>query len=219
MSHSATYVQAGTRQAAQTTSGSGFASSVNQWIAQSFTTAASQTAMGYVVVTAFAAGSPAPWTFSIQPSSSGAPSGTVLAQTPVPYQFVPASAGPVTVILPVSGLSPSVTYWLVAEATGDVSDYFEWGKSNQSSGASTAPDGATWTAQPFGMLYQVYDASQVPPLTGIWEDAGARWSLLTYSASGLLTGVKEYTSGQTPAGYAESSRALSYSSGQLTGVT
>lgn len=217
VSHSATYVQAGTRQAAQTTSGSGFASSVNQWIAQSFTTTSSQTTTGYVVVTASVGGSPSPWVFSIQASSSGTPSGAPLASTPLPAEFVPASAGPVTVILPVSGLSPSVTYWLVAEATGAGTDFFEWSTSNQVSGAATSPDGSSWTPHSFGMLYQVWDASLVPPLTGIWEDSGARWTSFGYTGS-LLTSVKEFTTGQTPAGYTESARALTYSGGLLTGI-
>jgi hypothetical protein len=76
----------------------------------------------------------------------------------------------------------------------------------------------TWTAQAFGLRYSVYDQSPVPPLIGICEDAGARFTLLTWSASAGPATVREFTSGQTIAGYAESSRALSYSNGLLTGV-
>ena len=216
-SHSAAFVQAGTRQAAQTTAGSGFASSPNLWIAQSFTTSAGQTATGYVVLTASVAGTPVPWSISIEASSSGTPSGAPLASTPVPYQFVPATSGLVTVILPVSGLTASTTYWLVAAAAGDVSDYFEWYKSSATSGAATSVDGSSWSPQAFGMLYQVYDNSLTPPWTGIWEDGGARWTSYGYS-SGRVSAVSEFTSGQTPAGYVASVRSLSYSGSLLTGV-
>jgi hypothetical protein len=217
VSHAATFVQAGTRQAAQTTVGSGFASSVNQWIAQSFTTSASQTATGYVTVTASATGTPPPWTFSIQASSSGTPSGAPLVSAPVPHEFVPSPSGLVTVILPVSGLSPSVTYWIVASSSGDVSDNFAWYKSNQVSGAATSTDGSSWSPQSFGMLYQVFDGSLTPPLTGVWEDSGARWTLYGYS-SNRVSSVREFTTGQTAGGYAASVRGLSYSGGLLTGV-
>lgn len=217
VSHAAAFVQAGTRQAAQTTAGSGTVSSVSQWIAQSFTTSAAQTATGYVVVTASAAGTPVPWVVSIEASSSGTPSGAPLASTPVPYQFVPATAGAVTVILPVSGLSPSTTYWLVAAAAGDTGDFFAWSKSNASSGAATSVDGSSWSPQSYGMLYQVYDNSLTPPLTGIWEDSGARWTSYGYT-SGRVSSVSEFTLGQTAAGYVASVRTLSYSGTQLTGA-
>ena len=217
VSHAATFVQAGTRQASNTTVGSGFASSVSQWIAQSFTTASTQTATGYITVVATATGSPPPWTFSIQASSAGTPSGAPLASTPVPHEFIPSPSGLVTVILPVSGLSPSTTYWIVAAASGDASDNFSWYKSTASSGAATSTDGSSWSPQAYGMIYQVYDGSLTPPLTGIWEDSGARWTLYGYN-SGRVSSVSEFTAGQSAPGYVASVRALSYSGTQLTGA-
>lgn len=218
VSHATTYVWSGTLRANQVTAGSGSASSVNQYIAQSFTTASGQTATGYVLVSASVAGTPPPWTFSIQASASGAPSGTPLASTPVPHEFVPATAGGVAVILPVSGLTASATYWLVASPAGGHASAFTWTGSNQSSGCSLSPDGVTWAPQPFGMVYAVYDATPLPPLAGTWEDSGARWSVCAYaSVPGKLATVSEFTTGQD-GGYAASSRALSYSGALLTGV-
>lgn len=215
--HSATFVQAGAQRAAQTTAGSGSVSSATQWIAQSFTTSASQTSTGYVIVTASVSGTPSPWTFSIQASSSGTPSGAPLASTPLPREFVPATAGLAAAVLPVSGLSPNVTYWIVAAATGDVGDFFTWSKSNAGSGAALSVDGSSWSPQSFGMLYQVWDGSPTPPLIGIWEDSGARWTLCKY-VSGRVSSVSEFTAGQTAGGYTASVRALSYSGTLLTSV-
>ena len=48
-SHKATLLYAGTQTAARTTAGTGSASSNALWIAQSFSTASLQTAIGYVI--------------------------------------------------------------------------------------------------------------------------------------------------------------------------
>lgn len=217
VSHAATYVYSGALKADEGTVGSGFTGSAGQWVAQSFTTAPGQAGTGYVIITASVTGTPVPWTFSVQASVSGAPSGTALASTPVPHEFVSATAEGVGIVLPVSGLTASATYWLVAAPAGDVSDYFDWAKSNQSSGASISTDGSTWTSQSYGLTYSWYDNSPVPPLAGIWEDAGARWTAYV-NAGGLLTQVQEFTAGQTPAGYVASTRDLTYSGSLLTGM-
>lgn len=217
VSHAVTAVYQGEAQASAA-AGSGSVSSNGSWLAQSFTTAAGQTAVGRVTVTCLVTGSPAPWTLSIQADSgSSSPSGTALASTAVPAEFAGVSLAAVSVMLPVSGLSAATPYWLVAEAAGDASDYFGWGKSAASSGASTSPDGVTWTAQAYGLAFATWDQSAVPPLAGTWEDSGARWTYLAYS-SGVLSEVGEYTAGQTAAGYAVSTRAVSYSGNLLTGV-
>jgi len=216
--HAVTYVYAGAVQASQGTAGSGGVNSDGLWIAQSFATGSGQTAIGYVTVTAAATGAPAPLAVSVQASSGGAPSGTALATTMLPEEFLTGTPAAVPVMLPVSGLSASTTYWIVAAAVGDASDYFTWSKSNQTSGASTSANGTTWTAQSYGLLYAVYDQSPVPPLAGTWEDSGARWTALAYDGSAQLAGVREFTAGQSAAGYTASSRALSYSSGLVTGV-
>lgn len=215
--HAITYVYTGIQQASQSTAGSGGPNSDSLWIAQSFATAAGQTTVGYAVVTADFTGSPSPWTFSIQASSGGAPSGTALVSAALPKEFLTGSPAAQAVMLPVTGLTASTTYWIVAQAVGDGSDFFTWSKSNQTSGASTSTNGTSWSTQTYGLLFKVFDQSPVTPLAGTWEDSGARWTALAYTSS-QLTGIEEYTVGQAVNGYTVSSRALSYTSGKLTGV-
>lgn len=219
-SHAVTYVYTGAQTAAQTTAAGGFPGtpSRNAWLAQSFTTGASQTAVGYVRLNVLVTGSPAPWTISLQASSGGAPSGTALVSAGLPKEFLTGSYAFQTVALPASGLTPAATYWIVAQANGTVTDDYVWGQSNQVSGASTSANGTTWTAQAYGLMFRVFDQSAVLPLAATYEDSGARWTALAYNGSGQLTGIEEYTAGQAANGYTASSRALSYTSGLLTGV-
>ncbi len=216
--HAVTYVYTGAEQASQSNAGSGGVNSNSLWAAQSFGTTSAQTTAGYVILTAKVTGSPPPLTVSLQASSAGAPSGTPLVSASLPKEFLTGTAAAVPVMLPVTGLTPSAVYWIVAAAAGDASDYFTLSKSNFGSGASTSPDGVTWTAQSYGLLYQVYDGTPVPPLSGTWEDSGARWTSLGYSGSGDLATLGEYTAGQAAGGYAASFRTLSYSGSILTGV-
>lgn len=216
--HAVTYLYTAAEQASQGTAGSGGVNSDGLYIAQSFATTSAQTTTGYVVVTAKVTGSPAPLSVSVQATSAGAPSGTALVSTSLPKEFLTGSAAAVAVMLPVTGLSASTTYWIVASAAGDASDYFTWSKSNQTSGASTSTNGTAWSAQTYGLLYQVYDQTPAPPLAGTWEDSGARWTSLGYNGSGQLTSIGEYTAGQSAAGYTASNRALSYSGPLLIGV-
>lgn len=215
--HAVTYVYAGALAASQSTGSPGGAASNGLYVAQSFTTGSAQTTAGYVTVTVSFTGSPAPWGFSLQAGSAGAPSGTALASAWLPSDFTGATAEGVTVLLPATGLTSSSQYWIVAAAQGDSPDFFSWSKSNQTTGAATSPDGVTWTAQTYGLLYQVYDGTQQGVLTGIYEDGGARSTVYLYSG-GLVAGIQEFTVGQTPAGYAASARSLTYSGGLLAKV-
>lgn len=218
VSHAVTYVYTGNQQAAQSTAGAGGVASNGTWIAQSFATASGQTTTGYVIVTAKVTASPAPWAVSIQANSAGAPSGTALVSAAVPKEFLTSSAAAQAVMLPVTGLTASTTYWVVAQAVGDVSNFFTWSKSNQVTGTSTSTNGTTWTPQAFGLLYKVFDATAVMPVAGTWEDSGSRWTALAYNGSGALTGIEEYTVGSAANGYTASSRSLTYTTGLLTGV-
>lgn len=216
--HAVTYVYTGVEQANQPTSSGSNTDSNSLWIAQSFTTAAGQTTVGYVQIRAAITGSPPPWTFSVQANSSGAPSGTPLVSAALPKEFLSGSASTVSVMLPVTGLTASATYWIVAQAAGDPSDFYLWAQSNQTSGASTSTTGTSWTAQAYGLRYAVFDQTPNAPLAGTWEDSGARWTSLAYNGSAQISGLKEYTAGQAANGYTASSRALSYSGPLLTGV-
>ena len=217
-SHAVTYLYTGAQQANQQTSGGGGTTSNGLWIAQSFATSGSQATVGYIMFFGGRNGSPSPWQFSLQASSAGAPSGTPLVSASLPAEFAGAGGAWITVPLPASGLSVSTTYWIVAQANGNVSVDWFWNRSNQASGASTSANGTTWTAQAYGLLFRVFDQQAVLPLAGTWEDSGARWTALAYNGSGQLTGIEEYTAGQAANGYTASSRALSYTSGLLTGV-
>ena len=216
--HAVTYLYTAAEQAVQGTAGSGGVNSDGLYIAQSFATTSGQTAVGYVVLTAKVTGTPAPLSVSVQATSAGAPSGTALASTSLPKEFLTGTATAVQVMLPVTALTASTTYWIVAAAAGDASDYFTWSKSNQTSGASTSTNGTSWSAQAYGLLYAVYDQSPVLPLAGTWEDSGARWTSLGYDSGGQLTSIGDYTTGQSAAGYTASNRTLTWTDGLLTGV-
>ena len=210
--HAVTYLYQGALKASSvTTSGSAKASS-SSWLAQSFTTAA-----GFVWVYASIAGTPVPWPLTLQTDSSGAPSGTVLSSASLPKEFLGGFAW-VPVPLPATGLTPAAKYWIVGQETGDSGDNYAWAETTAGSGAATSANGTAWTAQSYGLTYQVFDQTATPPLAGTWEDSGSRWTSLSYDSSGQLSALREYTTGQTAAGYAASVRSLTWSGGLLTGV-
>jgi hypothetical protein len=225
--HAVTYVYTGAVQASVTTDASAHQSST-VWLAQKFTAGASQTATGCVVCgigsfTSSGASLPAA-TLSLQADSGGAPSGTALSSVTVytEYAYAASSHGSSSALvfypLPATGLTASGTYWLVLSAASSGGNHYTWEESTAGSGASTSTNGTSWTAQAYGFRHQVYDASAVMPLLGTWEDSGARWTAFTWNGAGALTGLYEYTAGQTTAGYTYSTRALTYTSGLLTGV-
>lgn len=223
-SHKATLLYAGTQTAARTTAGTGSASSNALWIAQSFSTASLQTAIGYVIAQISSGGTSlgsnlGPTTLSLYANAGSAPSGSPIVSVTMTAEYVGAAPLWVTFPLPASGLSGATTYWLVLAAAGNSTYSYQWNKSNQTSGASTSPDGVTWTAQSYGLLYQVYDQSATGQPTCSWEDAGARWTWRSYTSSGLLSQYAEYTAGQTLSGYLQSFRGLTYINGLITGVS
>lgn len=217
--HAMTLVYQGSNTSTQTTNGSTTTSTNGLWLAQSFTTTASQTTIGSVTIslttTTTSGSSLAPTVVSIYGSSGGAPSGSPLVSTTMTAEYAYNSSGGVNttrigVPLPVTGLTPSTTYWIVAQAAGNVSNRYTWFRSNQTSGASTSPDGVTWTAQSYGFTYTVMDTTVTGLLKATWEDNGARWLWFVYNSNGELSALHEYTAGQTGSGYLQSDRQLTY---------
>jgi len=213
--HAVTYLYAATQRAAQSTAGSGSVNSNSLWIAQSFSSAVGQTAVGRVVLTLAVTGSPAQMTVGLYANSAGAPAGSALVSVAVPKEFLTGSPVPLSIPLPAT-ITASTTYWIVTTAVGNVSNLYSWSKSNQTSGASTSTNGTAWSAQTYGLLYQVFDQTATGSLTHTFEDAGSRWTAMGYTGN-QLTSMQEYTAAQA-SGYIQSSRTLSYSGTQLIGV-
>lgn len=220
--HSTQVLYTGTVQSSQTTTGSGNTTSNGLWMAQSFTTGASQTALGYItarlVPNTSLGANLGPLTVGIYANSAGAPTGSALISTVATAEY--GSPGPLDlpIPLPITGLTPSTTYWIVTQPDGNVTFNFHWNRSNQASGASTSTNGTTWTAQTYGFMYQVFDQSIVAPEVFTWEDSGARWTWSGYDTMGHRIFYAEYTAGQTSSGYLQSFRELNYTSNLVSGV-
>jgi hypothetical protein len=209
VTHPSTLIYTGADQNQQVTAGSGAADSNSLYVAQSFTTSATYTT-GRIVLTLAVTGTPVPWSVTIQSNSSSAPSGTVLAgPVVIPHDYLSGSATAVSIPLPGGALATSTAYWIVAAPAGDGSDFFAWSKSNQTSGASTSTNGTSWTAQTYGLLFQVWDSTAAVPLLHTWEDSGARWTSWQSSAN-IPTGLQEYTVAQGTNQYVYSGRTISY---------
>lgn len=225
--HASTILYAAVQTAAQTTAGSASTSTNGLYLAQSFTTAAGQTAIGYVTVpvttTTTSGSSLATSTLSLYANSSGAPTGSALVSTTLTAEYAHSASGGTPTVsvlypLPITGLTAATTYWLVLAAAGGVSNSYTWYRSNQTSGASTSTTGTSWTAQTYGFLYKVFDQTASGLQVATRDDSGARWTATTYTALNQISTYAEYTAGQTSAGYLQSFRTFSYTSGLLTGV-
>lgn len=217
--HAVTYVYTGASYSSQAVAGSGTVNSNGLYVAQSFATGASNTAAGRIALTMTTTGVPSPITIQIQSNNAGAPSGTILVATVIPPSWANATVAAQSIPLPVAGLSPSSTYWIVARAAGDASDYFSFYKSNQATGASTSTNGSSWTAQSYGLLYAVYDQSAILPLRHTWEDAAARITALTVNANTTPATLEEYTGAQGSGQFVYSFRTCNYAGSTLTSIS
>lgn len=226
--HSVAYLYAAVLAASVTTMGAATTGTNGLYLAQSFTTGVSQTAVGYVAApistTATSGSALQPTTLGLYANSAGAPSGSALVSTTVTAEYANLSTGGSSNVftvfpLPATGLSPSTTYWLVLAAAGtSSSNQYTWFRSASASGVSTSTNGSTWTAQAYGFRYSVYDQTSSGLLTASWEDSGARWTANTYNANGAESSYAEYTVAQGSNQYVQSFRSLSYTGGILTGV-
>lgn len=212
VSRPTTFLYQGVQRSVQATAGTGAATTNGLYLAQSFTTGVGQTATGYVMVQVLAPGNTplGPTTLGLYASSGGAPTGPALVSTAVTLEYVVPAPLWVTFPLPAKGLTASTTYWLVLAAQGTASYSYTWNKSNRTSGASTSTNGTTWTAQTFGLLYQVFDQTVTGPITCTWSDGGQRWTWLGRDSANRVNALSEYTAGQTTAGYVQAYRTLDY---------
>lgn len=218
------YTDPGAVQAQQATGAAVYLSLQSGYVAQTITTGATQTAIGQVALQFSAVGgSPltatiSPLTVSLYAASSGLPVGPALATAQLAEPYVYSAPFWLPVPLLATGLSPSSIYCLVATGAGSADAYYAWQHSDQSSGAATSPDGASWTAQPYGLMWQVYDTTASGRIASIVADDGARVITFTWSGA-ALTGISEYTIAQDGSTLT-STRILAYAAnGLLTGVT
>ena len=215
--HAVTYVYTGTLITSQTTAGSGSINSNGLWAAQSFATGTGTT-VGRFAFNMTVTGNPAPITLSLQANNSGVPSGTPLTSTTVSAGWGNATAAYQSIPLVATGLTASTTYWLVASSAGDASDYYAWNKSNQTSGAATSTNGTSWTAQTYGLLFEVWNLSAIPPLQHTWEDQGARATRFFFNTNSTPGALEEYTlaeGGHSVYSY----RTYNYSGGEISSIT
>lgn len=225
-SHSGQLLYAGGSIQSQGGNGDGvYSPSYTQWYNQIFATGSTQTTVGSVnLQISTIGGSPItqlipPLTVSLYADSAGEPTGPALATNTVNSTYVYSAPFWLTVPLPAINLSPTTFYHIVVQMVGTSTNYYVWQNSNSGSGASTSPDGTTWTVQNYGMMYQVLDTSGSGLLQYIYEDGGARWSQIGYNSLGLLSSITEYTTAQTTAGNLQNTRTLTYTNGVVTGVS
>lgn len=216
--HKTQVLYTGVVRSIQNTAGSGTTTSNGLYIAQSFTTGASQTAIGYIYAqlgATTASGTVLPaMTIGIYANSAGAPTGSAILSVQATAEYVNPSPSFVLFPMPITGLSTATQYWIVTTPSGTVSNNFSWGKSNQTSGTSTSTNGTTWTAQTYGSLYAVYDQNIVAPVAALWEDSGARWQALYYNTQNEVSDLGQYTVAQNSS-YVQGFKALTYSNGLL----
>lgn len=222
--HEATVSYGGTLQASSASGSGVYSSTQSQWLAQQFVTSPGQTTVGYVrLQISDIGGSP---TLALIPSltvelyadSLGLPTGPALASATVTGQYLYSQPFWATIPLGASGLTPGTPYQIVTSTAGTTGHYYVWQHSTTAGGSGTSPDGTTWTAATYGLMYQVYDqnggTSTVPLI--INEDTGTRVTSFTYASNQLAT-VSTYTT--SSAGTVSYAASLTYTNGLLTGVS
>jgi YD repeat-containing protein len=225
-SHSSSWLYSGnTLQNSQSIGSAVYVSTASQYLAQTVTTGSAQTTVGQVRLQVSTVGG-SPVTATIPPlvvglyaNSGGVPTGPALGSVTLTEQYVYTAPFWMVVPLTVAGLTAATPYQLVVSPAGTGTAYYAWQQSNQTSGASTSPDGVTWTAQSYGFMYQVYDQSGTagPPLT-LTDDGGARVTSFTYNSAGQLTGIAESVVNQSGGSFF-SSRTIAYSGQFPIGVS
>lgn len=211
----------------QTTGIAKYDTTQGQYLSQTFTTGASQTAISEVWLQVSTVGGNAltnsitPLTVGIYADSAGEPTGSALGSASLVETAVYASGFWVIIPLPVSGLTASTTYHLVVSPAGTSSAYYVWQRNNQAGGGSISTDFVIWTDQTFGYMYKIFDQTATPGslLQYVVEDGGLRWIQYTYNAQNLVSSITEYTVDQTGTSSVSYTRNLTYTNGLLTGVS
>lgn len=209
--HAAQLSFEGTTMASNTTAEAATFASNTTWCAQPFVL--SGTEVRRVRLRQRITGSGADVTVTLRPDNAGSPSTTILATLIVPREFLSTSARWIDLPLVATGLTNGATYWIVVSNGGDSTDRVLTSSSGAASPfAKTSTDGTTWSATATQLMFAVASGS-AGQLTGLNEDAGARWTELEYDASGNLSAVREIT------GSFRNTRTLSYDAGgALVGV-
>jgi hypothetical protein len=216
--HTVNYIYNGVSQGSSTTLAGTATNSNGLYIAQQFTPGSAQTIQRWVLTLAVT-GSPVPLTMTIQTNNSGVPSGTVLATTQIPRDYLTGTATAVSIPTAQIALTSGTTYWLVFNAVGDASNFYSVSRTTAASGASTSTNGTTWTGQSYGLYYNRFDTTVTGSLTHTFEDAGARWLTFSWNAAIQPSTLSEYTVAQGTNGYLYSGRTFAYTSGSVTTIT
>lgn len=223
--HTSTFLYSGAQIISQRATGSGvYQSTQSQWLSQAFTTGSSQTAIGSInLQLSTVGGSP---TLALIPvltvgiyaddGSGLLPTGSPLVTAQISNNYVYSSSFWVSIPLPLT-VTTSTNYHVVTNLVGSTGHYYTWQQSNQTAGAASAPDGVTWTASSFGLMYQLLDQTSTGLITAISEDGGAFLTTLAYNSLNQVTSITQFCTAQ--GGYIQSSGTLSYTNGFLTGVS
>lgn len=225
-SHNAVYQYSGQTISSQQATGTGtFIDTLSQWLSQTIVTGSSQTDIGAIgLQLSTVGGSPIntlipALTVSLYADLAGSPTGSALASATVTSPYVYSSPFWVQIPLFATGLTATTVYHLVTSITGTTGHYYVWQKSNQTNGCSTAPDGINWTAQNFGLMYQVYSQDGATGnVTSISEDGGALITIITYTAQNTPATITQYATLQDGSTIS-SSGTLSYTNGLPIGVS
>lgn len=225
--HTSTFLYSGSGLQSQSAAGSGiYLNTDGQYISQQFTMGATKTAISQVWIQVSTIGGSAihdnidPLVVSIYADSGGFPTGSALATSFLTETAIYASGFWVVFLIPVAGLAAATPYHIVTSPAGVAGvNYYVWQKSVTPGGALTSPDGADWTLQPFGLMYQVYDRAASGLLSYVVSDNGLRQTTYGYpGGSSLISSITEYTVDQTGSSSVSYTRSLTYDGVLLTGV-
>lgn len=224
--HTSSFVYNGALKSSQSTGISVYTDTLTQWLSQQITTASTQTTISYVLIqVSTIGGSPTsqlinPLTVSIYADSGGVPTGSALATTTVASSNVYSSPFWLMVPFNLTGLTRNTTYHVVVTKVGTTGHYYVWQRSNQVAGAHTSTNGTAWTAQSYGLMYQVYDQTSISgQVQLLYDDNGARIVSFTYNTNGTLNTINEYTVAQGTSNVLVQTRTINYATGLVTGVS